>query len=546
MKDNKRINGNGSNPKANKFLDRETQKAVDAEMARVKPDESIIPQGADYVDELQGQLIIATQEEDWPDVARIRGKINKATSANGESNARFKQACTLAVNKATQEAKEAGKTDKEVDAAGERAKKEFLEKAEKAKLKPTSGDLGRALNDMGIQFRCNADLSEAWEFKLAGDDKFSDWREQKLISIREKLSDDFNYLRRTTKGPVEEPLYFSTMYYWETISALMEDNKAYPFRDYLKSCKIDNDCQFNLDNWLIETLQCDDTDLNRWASKTIFLAAVSRVFEPGCAQRTIPMLIGAPGIGKSSAIGGLMPSHLAHYFSDDFSFEGDNKSKIEQTKEHVLVEITELGGIRKAEVAMTKAYLDRKIDKVRLAYGRKQESFPRKFSLVATGNKEANALPSDPALLDRVCVVECHSTEKRNMTTFMDEHREHFWALAYKAYMDGERCYSVPKELQNEQADASENIAFHDDSLIENVRKIKFTNQEYQDGLTLNEIAIRAGEIEIDNEGRLKGSLSKKDQWRLGVVLKELNFKASRTESRRFWIPPKPKTSDPF
>ena len=148
----------------------------------------------------------------------------------------------------------------------------------------------------------------------------------------------------------------------------MEHNKAYPLTDYIKSCKKIPNCEYSIENWAIKKLLAEDTRINRWGGKAMHLTWVARVLEPGCPQRTIPMLIGAPGIGKSSAIGAFLPPEFADYFTDDFSFEADNKAKIEQTKDHVIVEITELGGIRKAEVAETKSFLNRTVDKVRLVF----------------------------------------------------------------------------------------------------------------------------------------------------------------------------------
>ena len=203
-----------------------------------------------------------------------------------------------------------------------------------------------------------------------------------------------------------------------------------------------------LENWLFDTLEVEDTPLNRWASKLIFLSVVSRVFEPACEQRVTPFLIGKPGIGKSSLVRFLLPESFRKYYNDNLSFSQSHKERIEQTNNHLLIEITELGGFSKADRNEMKAYLTRQVDKVRFAYEREIKSVPRHFALIGTGNPDAVGIIKDDGLLDRIIVIKCNADTYHNMEKYLEYHRDHLWALAYEEYIMGTRVHDIPSRIK--------------------------------------------------------------------------------------------------
>ena len=158
--------------------------------------------------------------------------------------------------------------------------------------------------------------------------------------------------------------------------------------------------------------------------------------------------------------------------------------------------------------------------------------------MIATGNKDANALPNDTALLDRLLVIECHRTEKQNMKPFFDKYREHFIAEAFEALEAGERCDSVPDELQAEQASASENITFHDDPIENAINKVRLqlTDKQKEKGVDMNTIAVLIGMLNPDREGNT-GVLSKADQYRVAKALTAGGWTRGHTNSTRVWLP---------
>ena len=403
---------------------------------------------------------------------------------------------------------------------------------------PTPELLEAALKQLEIQYRCNCDVGEVWEFKRKGEAHFKEWSETQLIQLKLNIiTEGFNYLRRGSKGETLVPLKFTREQYFDCVAVMMERKKVYPFREYLKQCEVDITTLIELDTWLLDTLKVDDTPLNRWASKLIFLSVVQRVFEPGCEQRVTPFLIGKPGIGKSVTVGKLLPPEFRQYFSDNFNFSHNHKEKVEQTSDHLLIEIGELGGFSRADRNELKAYLTRKEDKVRFAYARKLSKLPRKFALIGTANPDSVGIIKDDGLLDRILVLECKAEKYCGMGNFLGENREHLWALAYQEYIEiGTRVHDIPGELKSAQFESSKSMVFQDETMnaaLDNMSK-DYSKDELEAGFTLNQIADMLKFNKVDSQGN-RLTLPKSDQMRLTDALKFNNWKREHKENANLW-----------
>jgi predicted P-loop ATPase len=96
-----------------------------------------------------------------------------------------------------------------------------------------------------------------------------------------------------------------------------------------------------------------------------FISMVARVMEPGCKVDTVPVLEGAQGVGKSSAlkiIGGkwFAECHESVLTKDWYGvLDG-----------HMLVEISEMHSFTRGEVERVKGLISCQVDRYRKAYGR--------------------------------------------------------------------------------------------------------------------------------------------------------------------------------
>lgn len=136
-------------------------------------------------------------------------------------------------------------------------------------------------------------LSQSYEYK--GKLRYNDFTKQKEFDGREFNDFDLNILY----NDIERELGVSTR--TKADSALMEvfnNNRYNPIIDYLNSVEWDG--QKRIERLFIDLLEADDTELNRYMAKVWFVAAVKRIFEPGCKFDNMIVLQGEQGIGKSS------------------------------------------------------------------------------------------------------------------------------------------------------------------------------------------------------------------------------------------------------
>lgn len=409
------------------------------------------------------------------------------------------------------------------------------------RAEPNWEHIEAALKLLKIDYRCNCDVGFVKEFKQKeGDAEFSEWSESQLLEVKQRIIQErMTYLKTSTKkaGEVEVDLKFTTENFNQSVSVLMEREKAYPFREYLQTCATEPFSDITLENWLFDALKVEDTPLNRWASKLIFLSVIQRVFEPGCEQRVTPFLIGNPGIGKSSLVRFLLPQAFKKYFSDNLSFTQNHKERIEQTSNHLLIEIGELGGFSRADRNDLKAYLTRQIDIVRFAYEKQIKPMPRKFALIGTGNPDAVGIIKDDGLLDRIIVIKCNANKYHDMEKFLDDHRDHLWKLAYNEYIEGTRVHDIPGELKSAQFESSEPMVYQDEIMNEALHNMSndLTQDELEAGFTLNQIADMLKFNKVDNQGN-RLTLPKSDQMRLTNALKSNNWKREHKENVNVWL----------
>ena len=142
---------------------------------------------------------------------------------------------------------------------------------------------------------------------------------------------------------------------------------------------------------IIDYLGAEDTLLVREQTKLWFVAAVARAFEPGCKFDNVLTLPGPQGIGKST----FFKTIGDRWFNDSFSFASGDKEKVETITNGWIIEISELNGMKRANDAeAAKAFLSRRSDSMRPAYGRKVVEFLRHNVFAATTN-ETNVLQGD-------------------------------------------------------------------------------------------------------------------------------------------------------
>ncbi|NSW84444.1 MAG: virulence protein E, partial [Syntrophothermus sp.] len=156
-------------------------------------------------------------------------------------------------------------------------------------------------------------------------------------------------------------------------------NKFHPIKSYLESHTWDG--IERAEAIFIDYLGAADTHYTKQVTRKMLLAAIKRLYEPGCKFDEMLVLIGPQGAGKSSILAKLG----GEWFSDSLrTFE--NKEAGEHLQSGWIFEISELSAMKRSEIEEVKAFLSKTEDRYRVAYDRAVSDFPRKCIFFGTTN----------------------------------------------------------------------------------------------------------------------------------------------------------------
>jgi len=228
----------------------------------------------------------------------------------------------------------------------------------------------------------------------------------------------------------------------DAVQVLCVENSTHPIKEYLGGVEWDGVSR--IDTWLVDYMRAEDEPLTRAIGRLFFTAAVRRIKEPGCKFDTMIVFEGVQGTGKSTALSILAGDEN---FSDQSIIGLDPKTQAEALEGVWILEIAELSGFKHTETAHIKAFLSRSTDRIRPAYARFKESWPRQSIIVGTTNDDSylkdetgnrRFLPVKTGLIDL-------DSLKRD--------RDLLWAEAVEIEAEDETI-TLPKDLWEAAAEA--------------------------------------------------------------------------------------------
>lgn len=162
----------------------------------------------------------------------------------------------------------------------------------------------------------------------------------------------------------------------------------HPVRDYFNNL-LPWDGVERLDTLLVDTLGAEDTPYTCAVTRKTFVAAHRRTFQPGCKFDHVLTLVGPQGVGKST----IFARMAGQWFSDSLTItDMKDKTGAEKLLGNLVVELSELAGMRKAEAEPVKSFISRTEDKFRPAYGRTVQTYPRQCIIVGSTNADEGFL----------------------------------------------------------------------------------------------------------------------------------------------------------
>ena len=234
---------------------------------------------------------------------------------------------------------------------------------------------------------------------------------------------------------------------FDAVNIIAIENKIHPVRDYLNGCKWDGVPR--VETLLVDYLGAEDNAYTRAVTRKTLIAAVARIYNPGCKFDYMLTIRGKQGIGKSALISKLG----GKWFSDTFTtLQG--KDAYEQVLGVWIMEVGELAGMRKAEAETIKLYISKQTDRFRPAYGRRTQEFPRQCIFIGTTNEEQ--FLRDTTGNRRFWVVDTPNKAKKNFwEELTPEVISLIWAEAVEMYRAGEQLF-LPSELESKAREIQE------------------------------------------------------------------------------------------
>lgn len=356
----------------------------------------------------------------------------------------------------------------------------------------------------------------------------------KLFGYNE-FTDDIEFLKAPPWDPLVSPgkivsdidmislkVYLSMKHGFEPQTGLIGEAIAYgasgfkyhPVRDFIQ--KLSWDKKPRLDTWLIQGAGCEDNAYTRAVARKVLVAAVARVFAPGCMFQYMLVLEGDQGIGKSwlvSILGGVWFSEL-HITEEE-------KDVVEYMRGRWIIEVPEMICVRKTEVDHLKAFITKTKDRVRLAYRRNATDFPRQSILIGTVNPSGdNTYLRDDTGGRRFWPVTCTKID----IAWMRVHRDQLIAEAYEAYKGGHEELHLTDPEALAIAQSHQESRQQDDLWMQYI--LDFLASSGSDGFTVADVAERA--LKMD-----KSRMDKSIQTRIGVILKKLKVPFKREGDRK-------------
>lgn len=166
------------------------------------------------------------------------------------------------------------------------------------------------------------------------------------------------------------------------IANVAHHDRFHPVREFLYGLKWDG--VKRLDTWMADYLGAIDGGYPEYlaaVSRKVICAAVMRALRPGIKFDHVVVLEGAQDIGKSSTVSILGGEHAS-----DSPVDPHSRDTVDAMQGRWFIEMAEMEQLRKVDEDALKAFITRKTDRVRLAYGRATGEYPRQSIFIATKN----------------------------------------------------------------------------------------------------------------------------------------------------------------
>jgi predicted P-loop ATPase len=248
----------------------------------------------------------------------------------------------------------------------------------------------------------------------------------------------------------------------KAIQAAAKHNVVHPVRGLFESLTWNRVPR--LETWLIDYFHAEDTPYIRAIGPRWLIAAVARIYEPGCQVDTFPILEGPQGIFKSKALRGL--AIRDEWYSDQLTKITDRDTAY-QIAGVLIVEIGEMEALQRVSEAAKKLFLVKRNDSFRPPWGKHRINLPRQCTFAATINPLPGGYLTDATGGRRAWPFECIGEIDLDG---LKQARDQLWAEAVHLFEAGHPWWlETPASV--ELAKVEQDLRFVTDLLEQPIRE---------------------------------------------------------------------------
>lgn len=272
-----------------------------------------------------------------------------------------------------------------------------------------------------------------------------------------------------------------------------------------------------------------DTPYHRAVSLYIWTALAGRVIEPGCKADMTPVLIGAQGAGKTSAVMALSPTPDA-FVEVDLTRKDDDISRMLCGR--LVGEIAELKGLHGRDAEHIKAFISRTHEEWIEKWQTTPTKFPRRLMMFGTGNNreflddETGERRWLPVRVGEVDVVAIGAV------------RDQLWAEGIALFEMGGVAWSDAQHLAHEQHHHFKVTDPWQDAVEDWLERDAMDDAD--SAKKRKHAPIRTLDVLVSAIGLRLDSIQKREEMRIGRVLTKLGYTRKQVwldgRNQKVWV----------
>jgi putative DNA primase/helicase len=296
-------------------------------------------------------------------------------------------------------------------------------------------------------------------------------------------------------------------------------NKYHVVRNYLDGLVWDGTPR--LDTWLVDRMGAEDSPYNRTVARKWLIAAVARIYRPGCKADNVLILEGEQGIYKSTAL-----KVLGGEWFTDAPFRLGDKDAYVVIRGKWIVELAELDSFNKAESTGAKLFFGQYIDRYRNFYGKRATDVPRQQLFAGTTNSDTYL--KDDTGNRRYWPVKVIKVDLAGLT----DDRDQIWAEAVHQFRAGAEWW--PTSAEKDMFEFEQDARYVGDAYTTLIRDWLVGKST----VTMPEIMGEALKLDV-------GKWTRPEQQRVGRCMAEIGWKRIRSPKstatgKRDWVYQRP------